>query len=167
MIRYALACEKDHAFESWFQSSAAYDSLLKAGHVTCPVCGSAKVSKQLMAPAISTSRRKEARPAAVDQAVEHAATAPPIPAAPPVPAPERMMTEQDAKLRAMLRELHAHVKATTEDVGAGFADQARRMHAGEIDHKPIRGVTTFDEAKALHEEGVPVAPLPPLPEERN
>jgi hypothetical protein len=50
MIRYALACDKGHAFESWFQNSAAYNKQVKAGLVVCPVCSSAKVEKTIMAP---------------------------------------------------------------------------------------------------------------------
>jgi hypothetical protein len=56
MIQYALACDTDHHFDSWFQSSAAFDTLVGAGHVTCPVCGSAKVAKSLMAPAVRVSK---------------------------------------------------------------------------------------------------------------
>jgi hypothetical protein len=69
--------------------------------------------------------------------------------------------------RAMLRELHARVRASTEDVGRAFPEEARRMHAGEIAHRGIRGQATPEEARALIEEGVTVAPLPPLPDDLN
>ena len=70
MIRYALVCDQEHSFESWFQNSAAYDKQVKRGLVTCPVCNSAKVSKALMAPRLSGVKKRsqtvppEAMPAA-------------------------------------------------------------------------------------------------------
>ena len=55
MIRYALNCDRAHVFESWFQNSAAYDKQAKRSLVTCPVCGSAKIEKAIMAPSVSAS----------------------------------------------------------------------------------------------------------------
>jgi len=55
MIRFQLKCDHDHQFESWFQSGAAFDKLVAAGMVNCVSCGSAKVTKTIMAPAVSTS----------------------------------------------------------------------------------------------------------------
>lgn len=162
MIRYALACEVGHEFESWFASADAFDELDRRGLNTCAHCGSAKVTKQLMAPAVSTSRRKAAAPA---EAAEVAAPAAETEATPPPAVP--MVTEHDRKLRAMMRELHAHVRANTEDVGHSFPDQALKMHTGEIEHRAIRGQATPDEAVALREQGVMVAALPPLPDEMN
>lgn len=52
MIRYDLRCRNDHDFEGWFQDSAAYDAQRKLRKVTCPICGSAKVEKQIMAPSL-------------------------------------------------------------------------------------------------------------------
>ncbi len=78
-----------------------------------------------------------------------------------------MASEQAQKLRAMIRELHAHVAANTEDVGARFAEEARKIHAGEADDRAIRGRASLEEAIELHEEGIGVLPLPPLPDERN
>jgi hypothetical protein len=162
MIRYSLACERGHAFEGWFPSSTAYDDLTARGLNTCAICGSPKVEKQLMAPSVSTSRKRAAQPAA--ETVDATAASP---EAAPVPVSAPLVTEQEARMRAMLRELHEHVKANTEDVGQSFPDQALKMHIGEIEHRPIRGKATADEAKALIEEGVPVAPLPPLPDAMN
>ena len=59
MIRYSLQCERGHAFESWFQSSSAYDSQVKRKLVTCPTCGSAKVEKAIMAPQIVSKKGRE------------------------------------------------------------------------------------------------------------
>ena len=60
MIRYALVCSKGHAFESWFQNSAAYDKQAKRGLVECPVCGDAKVEKALMAPKLAGTKKRGA-----------------------------------------------------------------------------------------------------------
>ncbi len=93
----------------------------------------------------------------------------PVPAAPAAPGDQAfvMASEQAQKLRAMIRELHAHVAANTEDVGARFAEEARKIHAGEADDRAIRGRASLEEAIELHEEGIGVLPLPPLPDERN
>lgn len=162
MIRYALACDGGHEFESWFASAEAFDDLARRGLNACPACGSSKVAKRLMAPAVSTARRKAARDAT-------AAAQPALPTATAAgPGGEvAVIDERDVKLRAMLRDLHAHVRAHTEDVGKTFAEKALLMHQGEIEHRPIRGQATPEEAAALREEGVPVAPLPPLPDEMN
>jgi hypothetical protein len=162
MIRYALACEAGHEFDSWFASADAFDELGRRGLNACPRCGSSRVAKQLMAPAVSTSRRKASPPADATEAASPEAETP-VAAPPALP----MITDHDRKLRAMLRELHAHVRANTEDVGGSFPDQALKMHTGEIEHRAIRGQATPDEAAALREQGVMVAPLPPLPDDLN
>ena len=64
MIRYALKCEAGHGFESWFQSAAAFDSLARAGHLSCAVCGSTEVSKSLMAPRVTSGGSAPAAPEA-------------------------------------------------------------------------------------------------------
>ncbi len=158
MIKYALQCERGHGFESWFQDSAGYDKQRKRGLIDCPVCGSTKIDKQIMAPNIRVSADIDVR--AADAPV------PPTAAAPADPA-FVMASEQAKQLRAMIRELHAHVAANTEDVGARFAEEARKIHAGEADERAIRGRASLAEAIELHEEGIGVLPLPPLPDERN
>ena len=149
MIRYALHCDRGHEFESWFQDSAAYDRQVKRKLVACPVCDSVKVEKAIMAPQIQRrSRPRPARPS------ENAA-----------PTPMVMSPEQE--LRTKLRELRDFVKGNAEDVGQRFPAEARKMHYGEIKHRPIYGQATTEDAKALVEEGVDVMPLPTLPEDRN
>ena len=61
MIRYNLRCERGHAFESWFQSSAAYESQEKRKLVSCPSCGSVKVERAIMAPQIVSKKGREKR----------------------------------------------------------------------------------------------------------
>ena len=159
MIRYALRCERDHAFESWFQSSQAFDSQVKRKLVACPVCDSTKVEKAIMAPRIVSKKVREI-----------AAPVPaPLPAAAPEPAPnaQSLMMAQERELRAKLKELRDHIVKTADNVGERFPNEARKMHYGEIEHRPIYGEASPDEARALIEEGVEVSPLPVLPEDRN
>ncbi|WP_458759332.1 DUF1178 family protein [Afipia sp. TerB] len=155
MIRYALRCERGHAFESWFQSSAAYESQHKRKLVTCPVCDSAKVEKAIMAPQITRKDRgKTIEPDAVP------ATQTPEPA-------QLVMAPQEREILAKLRELRDHVTKNADNVGTKFPEEARKMHYGDIEHRAIYGEASPDEARSLIDEGVEVLPLPVLPEDRN
>ena len=157
MIRYSLHCESDHAFESWFQSSSAYESQVRRKLIACPICGSAKVEKAIMAPRIASKKGRESTtPAPV-----------PSPEAPAPTGPQSLMMAQERELRAKLKELRDHIVKNADNVGERFPNEARKMHYGEIEHRPIYGEASPDEAKALIEEGVEVSPLPVLPEDRN
>jgi hypothetical protein len=160
MIRYALVCERQHDFESWFQNSSAYDKQVKRGLVTCPVCGSAKVEKAIMAPRLGRSDR-------VIDVPQPAAAAAPAPSAETPPAPVAMVSPQERELRSKLKELRDHLIKNAENVGRKFPEEARKMHYGEIEHRSIYGEASPQEAKELHEEGIEFHPLPVLPEERN
>jgi hypothetical protein len=157
MIRYNLQCERGHAFESWFQSSSAYDSQVKRKLVSCPACGSTKVEKAIMAPQIVSSRKRQESAAA--PTAESTAVA--------APTPTSLMMAQERELRTKLKELRDHIVKNADNVGESFPNEARKMHYGEIEHRPIYGEASPDEARALIEEGVEVAPLPVLPEDRN
>ena len=167
MIRYSLRCERDHSFESWFQDSGAYDSQVKRKLVSCPVCGSAKVEKAIMAPRIVSKKgRERAEPAALPVATP----APAAPAEAPATltaASTPLMMAQERELRAKLKELRDHIVKNADNVGEKFPNEARKMHYGEIEHRPIYGEASPEEARALIEEGVEVSPLPVLPEDRN
>jgi hypothetical protein len=156
MIRYSLRCDKDHSFESWFQSSAAYDSQVKRKLVSCPVCGSAKVDKAIMAPRIVGKKGRDKAPAPIEAPVE-------TPATESTP----LMMAQERELRAKIKELRDHIVKNADNVGERFPNEARKMHYGDIEHRPIYGEASPEEAKALIDEGVEVAPLPVLPEDRN
>jgi hypothetical protein len=161
MIRYALTCDRDHAFESWFQNSAAYDKQRKRGLVTCPVCGSAKVDKAIMAPRL-------ARTDVVDPTPPSLAPAPP--AAAPAPAaktPVAIMASHERELRQKLKELRDHVTKNASYVGQRFPEEARKIHYGETEHRSIYGEASPEDAKALHEEGIEFHPLPVLPDDQN
>jgi len=157
MIRYSLQCERGHAFESWFQSSAAYDSQVKRKLVTCPACGSAKVEKAIMAPQIVSKKGRDST----------AAAEPASPVDVTAPASTPLMMAQERELRAKLRELRDHIVKNADNVGERFPNEARKMHYGDIEHRPIYGEASPDEARSLIEEGVEVSPLPVLPDDRN
>jgi hypothetical protein len=158
MIRYNLRCERGHAFESWFQSSAAYESQEKRKLVNCPSCGSAKVERAIMAPQIVSKKgRDSADPAPV--------AAPSMDVTAPTSTP--LMMAQERELRAKLRELRDHIVKNADNVGERFPNEARKMHYGDIEHRPIYGEASPEEARSLVDEGVEVSPLPVLPDDRN
>ena len=159
MIRYTLVCERQHDFESWFANSAAYDKQAKRGLVACPICGSSKVEKAIMAPRLARSDKR------ID--VPPAPPAAPVPAAADTPAPVAMVSPQERELRSKLKELRDHLTKNAENVGRKFPDEARKMHYGEIEHRSIYGEASPQEAKDLHEEGIEFHPLPVLPDEHN
>jgi len=157
MIRYNLQCKQGHSFESWFQSSSAYESQEKRKLVSCPACGSTKVERAIMAPQIVSKKSRE-KPQATPAPTSTEATS---------PEPASLMMTKEAELRAKLRELRDHIVKNADDVGDRFSNEARKMHYGEIEHRPIYGQASNEEARALIEEGVEVSPLPVLPEDRN
>ena len=159
MIRYTLRCDRGHDFESWFQSSGAYDSQVKRKLVSCPACGSAKVEKAIMAPQIG----KKAKVRAAEAEVVAAPTASTEVSTGSTP----LMMAQEAELRAKIKELRDHVTKNADNVGEKFPDQARAMHYGDIEHRPIYGEASPDEARSLIDEGIEVSPLPVLPGDRN
>ena len=163
MIRYTLVCDKRHEFESWFTNSTAYDKQSRRGLVTCPLCGSAKVEKALMAPRLARADAPSTHEAAQAQPSPAETT----PAAAKVPSPVAMISPQEQEIRRKLRELRDHLVKNAEDVGPRFPEEAREMHYGEAEHRSIYGVASPKDAKALHEEGIEFSPLPVLPDEHN
>jgi hypothetical protein len=148
VIRYALRCEAGHGFDSWFGNSAAFDRQAARGLVTCPMCGSAKVEKAIMAPSLGGGRE---------------AAAP----AEPEKTPVAIVSKEEVELRKKLKELRDHVTKNADYVGEKFPEEARRMHYGETEHRSIYGEASPDAARALAEEGIEFHPLPRLPDERN
>jgi hypothetical protein len=143
MIRYGLVCERRHEFESWFRDSAMCDDQLRGGALECPVCGSAKIEKQLMAPAVRHTREV---------------------------AKQRVAAPGDARQKKLLeamRQLRRKVEDSAEYVGERFPEEARRIHYQEAAERGIYGEATLEEAKALAEEGIEAHPLPRLPEDAN
>jgi hypothetical protein len=156
MIRYNLRCERGHAFESWFQSSLAYESQEKRKLVSCPACGSVKVERAIMAPQIVSKKSRE-----------RAAPSPAASTDVAAPASTPLMMAQERELRAKLKELRDHIVKNADNVGERFPNEARKMHYGDIEHRPIYGEASPEEARSLIDEGVEVSPLPVLPEDRN
>lgn len=165
MIRYALLCPKDHAFEAWFHDSDAFDRQGAAGQVACPACGAIEIRKAVMAPAVRrTSKRRPAAPVPTETRPEAAPAAAPVAA---VPEPSALRDPEFARMRSALREIHARLKRDAEDVGPAFPEQARRIHEGDQPPRAIYGTATDDEVRALVEDGVGVLPIPILPDDRN
>jgi hypothetical protein len=136
MIKYTLKCEKDHTFDSWFQSAEAFDKLLSAKMVTCAVCGALGVEKAIMAPRVAPARSRS------QEQADGALSA-------PASAAEQAMAE----IRRM-------IEANADDVGDDFAKEARAIHDGSKPHRSIIGRAKVEEATSLLEDGVPVVPLP-------
>ncbi len=150
MIRYSLHCDSGHGFESWFRSSNDFDTQQKKKLVSCPVCDSVNIEKQIMAPSLGRSE-KSSPP--VSSAEEKTTVA--------------MMSPQETEFRKKLKELHDHVTKNADYVGEKFPDLARKMHYEEIEKRSIYGEAKPEEVRSLVEEGVELAPLPTLPEDKN
>ncbi|MER2533918.1 MAG: DUF1178 family protein [Rhizobiaceae bacterium] len=141
MIRFSLVCDRQHDFEAWFRNGSDYDGQKERGLVECPHCGSVKVEKALMAPAVSTSRKQEKIALA--------------------------MGEQQKQAMAQLKALSQKMRDNAEYVGDKFADEARKIHFGEADQRGIYGEATAEEAAALVEDGVEFMPIPVFPDDQN
>ncbi len=141
MIRFSLICDHDHEFEAWFRNNDDFDTQKRRGFVECPACGSRKVGQALMAPAVSTGRKKEKMALA--------------------------MNEMQKKALAEMKALSEKIRANADYVGDRFAEEARRIHFGETEARGIYGEATLDEAKSLAEDGVGFMPIPVFPEDRN
>jgi hypothetical protein len=152
MIRFSLACNDGHRFDSWFASSAAYEGLLAAGHVTCAICGSAKVEKALMAPAVRTDH-PEAAPVSPEQG-------------PPSAGSHGPLSQPAGPAEQALAAFRKKLEAEADYVGPSFAAEARAIHDGTAPERMIYGEARLDEAKSLIDDGIPVAPMPFLPKNR-
>ncbi len=149
MIRYDLNCEAGHGFESWFRSSGDYDAQRKKKLVKCPVCGSHKVEKQIMAPRLKRTDKGGRAKSGEEKA------------------PVAMMSPEEAEFRQKLRELKDHVTKNAENVGEKFPELARKMHNEEIERRSIYGEASPEEVKSLLDDEVDIHPLPILPDDRN
>ena len=131
-----LECTQHHVFEGWFGSEDDFQGQLARGLVECPLCGDTRVTKRLSAPRINVG------------------------AQPPAPAKQEVMTTPDSAMQAKWLQMVRHVLDNTEDVGERFAEEARRIHYGEIEERSIRGQASAEETEALLDEGISVLPLP-------
>ena len=145
MIVYDLSCDGGHRFEGWFGSSEDYAGQRARGLVSCPQCGSGVVEKAPMAPAVPRKGNRQ-------------------PVVPAIPTKQPMargpMPPEVTDALARLAEAQASALRDSTWVGDAFAEQTRAMHYGERDPETIHGQASPEEAQALFEEGIPVAPLP-------
>jgi hypothetical protein len=141
MIRFSLVCDNGHEFEGWFRSNDDFDTQARRGLVECHACGSSKVSKALMAPAVSTGRKREKMALAAG--------------------------EEQRRMLAQLKEMTDKLRSDADYVGDRFAEEARKIHFGEGEKRGIYGEATPEEARGLAEDGVEFMPLPVFPEDRN
>ena len=147
-MRYALACEAGHDFESWFRSSDDFEAQQRRGLVCCPICGSEKVQKQIMAPQVRRTDRISEKTMS--------------------PAKDVALIDPEAQaLRQKIAALRTEMLAHSEDVGPRFAEEARNIHYGEAEQRSISGQATAEDARGLLEEGIGFLPIPELPEDRN
>jgi hypothetical protein len=142
MITFDLKCAKGHVFEAWFASSQGFERDAKAGRVECPMCGSTKVEKAPMAPNIAAGRGGEAREAPV--------------------APDPRAARQAEAFR-MMRELQSRIERDFDHVGDRFAEEARKIHYGEVEKRGIYGSATPEESDGLKDEGIEFGQIPWLP----
>lgn len=138
MIVFDLACDNAHSFEGWFGSSEEFASQQARGLLTCPVCESAAVTKAPMAPAVPAKGNR---------------------AAPALPVANKPMPAEVAEAFKALASAQARALAKSEWVGDRFAAEVRSMHYGEVEEKQVHGRATRDDALALLDEGIAVAPL--------
>ena len=152
MIRYALKCAEGHGFDSWFQSAAAFDDLAERGLLSCGVCGSSDVTTAIMAPRVAPS----------DGDSPQIAHNLPVPSTPPTGA----FSAPDGKLQEMIQAMRKHVEVNSTYVGKHLLKEARAIHDGTAPERMIHGEAAPEEAKALVEDGVQIAPLPFLPKSK-
>nr|WP_315845871.1 DUF1178 family protein [uncultured Achromobacter sp.] len=138
---FDLQCEHSHIFEGWFGSHDDYDAQQARGLVTCPVCGSASITKRLSAPRLNVSH------------LHAPAQAPAVPAG-------TSDAEKMAALQAVVMKQVRALLRNTENVGPRFAEEARRIHEGDADERPIRGTATPEEREALADDGIEVMAVP-------
>lgn len=141
MIKYALSCDHDHAFEGWFGSSSDYDDQAARGLLECPLCASKTVRKQIMTPAVAGTKAQKSAP------------------------------EPSAAMREMMMTAMGEVRRQVEEnfdyVGDSFAKEARDIHDGKSEARGIYGQASPKEVKALVEDGIKIAPLPPAPPKKS
>tara|TARA_R110002096_G_scaffold107542_1_gene235448 strand:+ start:50 stop:532 length:483 start_codon:yes stop_codon:yes gene_type:complete len=153
MIVFDLKCEHEHQFEAWFKSSSAYEDQKLAGHVTCPYCDSADITKAPMAPNIGAKSNQKADLVPVLPAAE-----PATPVA--TQQPDGKLAELVQETEKMLAKVRDHVQQNCDYVGDNFAEEARKIHYGESEERGIYGESTKEETIELLEEGIDVLPLP-------
>jgi hypothetical protein len=166
MILFDLKCSHGHGFEAWFKSGNAYEAQVAAGEIVCPLCGDRGVSKAPMAPRIARFRSEKGRseaPPPEKPPSEGARTGSGTPAAPQSTPQSALQATLHAEVLARLGEMRRQVEENCDYVGDRFAEEARRIHYGEVDPRGIYGEASDAEAADLTEEGIAFSRMPWLP----
>ena len=142
MIIYDLECGASHRFEGWFKNADEFAEQQQNGLLTCPVCGSDNIRKLPSASHISKAGSASAKP-------------------------ETVQGMGQAERHQVMKMFHDYINHHFDDVGTKFAEQAKKMHYGEIEERNIRGTATSDEIRELREEGVSAVQLPPAPYDKD
>ncbi len=145
MIKYRLRCALAHEFEAWFASSESYEEQERGRSICCPQCGDRDIARAIMAPNVAV-RDGDAREASHD---------------------EMQVMNVRPRVVEALREARRSLLAAAEDVGAGFPEEARKIHYGEVEARGIRGTASGEEVRTLLDEGITIIAVPPLPEDAN
>jgi len=141
VIHFSLCCDGQHHFDGWFRSNEDFEKQRISGLVCCPICGSTKVEKALMTPAIASADKQDTVPS--------------------------LVSEKEQKLRQYWQEMARKIRENADYVGKDFAAEARKIHLGEVEPRAIYGEAQAAEVTSLLEDGIEVMPLPPLPEKQN
>ena len=159
MIKYQLVCDAEHEFEGWFGDSAAFDSQSKSGLLSCPVCGSDHVRRALMAPNLASpkTRASKSDTKAADATDQTPPAAGPVAGLPPEAARNMQVLVNE------MRKLQSKIRSECRDVGDNFAEEARKIHYGEVEAEGIYGQATREEREALKDEGIEIFDMPWVP----
>lgn len=148
MIIYDLSCDNDHKFEGWFRSAEDFDSQSGQGQIACPQCDSHKVRRIPSAVAIASHDAGAVPGSGIGTGGLSTALMP-----------------VGTQALALYRQFVQAIVNSSEDVGAAFAEEARKIHYNEAPERPIRGQATADECEALLDEGIQIVHLPSVQEE--
>lgn len=131
MILFELRCTNDHHFEGWFKDNATYDAQSAAGEIACPLCGDTCVTKAIMAPRLNKATGQNLDAQGAAQ-----------------------------EMRRLLADLRQKIEQNCDYVGEKFPEEARKIHYGDAEERPIYGEASAEQATELEEEGIAVARVP-------
>ena len=178
MIKYQLICNNEHSFEGWFQNASAYDDQSASDLIACPVCQTTSVTKALMTPSLASPKMRKA-PASlspkIDETAEasqqgknsniesantHSGTSVAMKSSEKMP---EKAVEKMAEMMSELCQMQRKIRSECRDVGNDFAEEARKMHYGEVEPEGIYGHATAEERAELDDEGIDIVEMPLLP----
>lgn len=143
MIKFSLSCDRNHIFDSWFESNKAFETLNSKELLTCPMCNSTQIGKNIMAPNIVAKDKTSTIKCKSQEKKKKIDLQKPL-----------------SKYEEALQKLKKEIEKNSEYVGKNFVEQARLMYKCDTKKRSIHGEASLKEAKELVEEGIPVTPLP-------